>query len=379
MSLFPCHYCKTHPCECTEDTVTLTKRGTVGSSQSSGMDRQSNASEAPLEDRSLRESPQNGPIHFPLVQTTNQNANVEEEIARVTKEINPNNVEEAINRVTKELIPNNTKLSQSYLSPATLGASPKQLYIKFLQDLYFVYGALEEELVKESGKTIPWDKLLFKDELFRTDAIGKDLAFFCGPEWKSLLTPSRATNSYTSRIKEIGKTDPDLLLAHHSIRYMGDLQACDALKKRIQRFFNLDGDAGVEFHTFKLINDKQAFVKSYYATIQGFGVEPDLKKRLMEETRTAYQLNLNIYWELTHAGDGDDGNSNSAKNILLSLAFLVVLFLAVGVFIWHHKKAPEPIPIQQGCKILKAPDSQWEYIMNMLKELNCNIRSKLGY
>jgi len=361
MSLFPCHYCQTHPCECTEDTVTLTKRGTVGSSQSSGMDRQSNASAAPLEDRSLRESPQNGPTHFSL-DATNRNANLEEEIARVTK----------------ELIPNNTKLSQSYLSPATLTASPKQLYIKFLQDLYFVYGALEEELVKESGKTIPWDKLLFKDELFRTDAIGRDLAFFCGPEWKSSLSPSRATNSYTSRIKEISKTDPDLLLAHHSIRYMGDLQACDALKRRIQRFFNLDGDAGVEFHTFKLINDKQAFVKSYYATIQGFGIEPDLKKRLMEETRTAYQLNLNIYWELTHAGDGDDGNSNSAKNILLSLAFLVIIFLAVGVLIRYYTR-PAPVPIQQGCKIQKAPDSQLENIINILKEISCNIRSKLGY
>lgn len=187
--------------------------------------------------------------------------------------------------------------------------TPKDLYITFLQNLFLIYSAMEHELTNlKLSPSFPLEELLFAEKLFRRSAIARDLKHFLGPGWKAKMTSTRATDNYVARIKEVGRTDPDLLLAHHSIRYIGDLQTCDKSRTRARRLFGLSastpkiGDAelnpGVAFHVFEGIENKRNFEKEYFEKIRGLNLSPEINKKIAKEAKVVYQLNMNLYWEL---------------------------------------------------------------------------------
>lgn len=186
--------------------------------------------------------------------------------------------------------------------------SPKDLYMRFLQSLYLIYGALEHELESPTvAPSFPLHEILFKEQLFRRSALERDLTYYLGPGWKSKLTSTKATDNYIARIKEVGRKNPDLLLAHHSTRYIGDLQSCDKSRARTRRLFGLpfhpqggDGElnSGVAFHVFEGIEDKQKFLDEYFQKIRAFDLPPEVNRKIAREAKVVYQLNLSLYWEL---------------------------------------------------------------------------------
>jgi len=199
--------------------------------------------------------------------------------------------------------------------------SPKEIYIRLLQSLYLIYSSMERELRREDLVTsFPIEEILFADQLFRRSSLSRDLTYYLGVGWKSKLTSTRATDAYVARIREAAKLDPDLLLAHHSARYMGDLLSCDSSRARVRHLFGLpspciagDGvgtpssispssssssSAGVEFHDFGRIEDKNEFREKYFAKIRELELSPEVSQKLAKESKLVYQLNLNVYWEL---------------------------------------------------------------------------------
>lgn len=184
--------------------------------------------------------------------------------------------------------------------------SPKEIYIRFLQNLYLIYSALEYELQRVKEETsFSLDELIFSEALFRRTAISRDLTFYLGIGWKSQLTSTRATDAYVQRIKQVARTDPDLLLVHHSSRYIGDLQTCDKSAVETRRVFDLQSEtgdaessAGVAFHHFNLVEDKEEFQREYFDRIRRLELPPEINEKMAKEAKLAYQLNLNLYWEL---------------------------------------------------------------------------------
>jgi len=216
--------------------------------------------------------------------------------------------------------------------------SPKDLYVRFLQSLYLIYSALEHELLNAHLTTYPLNDVLHADQLFRRSALSRDLTYFLGVGWKSKLTSTRAADAYVTRIREVAKADPDLLLAHHSARYIGDLQTCEKSLVRTRRLIgppsgnrqNSDADsnpaaavdlnAGVAFHVFENVKDKEKFQTDYFSRIRGFDLSPELNRKIAKEAKVVYQLNLNVYWELQNvAPKADETQLDSRYQSLLSL------------------------------------------------------------
>ena len=68
------------------------------------------------------------------------------------------------------------------------------------------------------------------------------------PAFEDQISP--ATQLYVDRINYLAQNDPDLLVAHAYVRYMGDLNGGQVLSRSIARTYNLDTEDGIHFYKF---------------------------------------------------------------------------------------------------------------------------------
>lgn len=160
--------------------------------------------------------------------------------------------------------------------------------------MYFTYTALEEEI--ERNKDHPeFAPLYFPTELHRHDALARDLAYFYGPEWESVVSCSPATQHYVDRIHEVGQTDPALLVAHSYTRYMGDLSGGQVLKKVAQRALKLPPTGeGLEFYHFEGIHSAKAFKQLYRSRMNELELNADTKEKIVQEAVRAFHCNIEV-------------------------------------------------------------------------------------
>ena len=83
------------------------------------------------------------------------------------------------------------------------GVVDKASYRKLVADLYFVYGAMEEEIARL--KDHPVVAPIAFPQLNRREALEQDLAFYFGADWKNQIQPSPSAAAYVaSQFAQIG-------------------------------------------------------------------------------------------------------------------------------------------------------------------------------
>uniref|UniRef100_A0A3Q2FSN4 heme oxygenase (biliverdin-producing) n=1 Tax=Cyprinodon variegatus TaxID=28743 RepID=A0A3Q2FSN4_CYPVA len=167
-----------------------------------------------------------------------------------------------------------------------------------LQTLYFIYSAMEDEL--ERNKDHPYlAPIYFPTELYRREALAQDLQYFYGADWESLISPSAATKLWVKRIREVGKKDPGMLLAHCYVRYIGDLSGGHLLNNVAKKVLKLPATGeGLKFYTFEGITSQKGFKQLYRSKLNEVDLEMETKVSIVEEAVRAYDFSLK-------KGDGD--------------------------------------------------------------------------
>tara|TARA_B100001996_G_scaffold194217_1_gene148709 strand:+ start:214 stop:876 length:663 start_codon:yes stop_codon:yes gene_type:complete len=183
----------------------------------------------------------------------------------------------------------NTKFVSSFLR----GVVDKEKYSQLIANFYFVYRAMEEEIQKLRGDST-LGKLLFT-ELERVPALEQDLRYFYGPIWRSIVVPTEQCQVYVNRIHEVAKNDPELLIAHHYTRYIGDLSGGQILKKIAQRAL---GSQGLNFYDFPKIDDKKGFKASYKSMLDTLDLDQHQINAIIVEANYAFRLNMYMFEEL---------------------------------------------------------------------------------
>ena len=84
----------------------------------------------------------------------------------------------------------NTKFVSSFLR----GVVSEENYRGLIANFYFVYRAMEEEISKH--KSDPTIGQVYYKSLERTNSLERDLRYFYGPNWRSIVVPSEATQKY---------------------------------------------------------------------------------------------------------------------------------------------------------------------------------------
>jgi len=175
------------------------------------------------------------------------------------------------------------------------GVVEKTSYRKLVGNLYFVYGAMEEEMDKLQDHPIV--SKIYYAELNRKQSLEKDLLFYYGPNWRQEVKISAAGRAYVDRIHEIAGWNPELLVAHSYTRYLGDLSGGQILKKIAQNAMNLQ-DGGTAFYEFADIPDEKAFKNTYRQAMNDLPIDQATADRIVEEANAAFGMNMKMFNEL---------------------------------------------------------------------------------
>uniref|UniRef100_H3A602 heme oxygenase (biliverdin-producing) n=1 Tax=Latimeria chalumnae TaxID=7897 RepID=H3A602_LATCH len=205
----------------------------------------------------------------------------------------PVDLSEALKVATKEVheLAENTDFMRNFQK----GQVTLEEFKLVTSSLYFVYLALEEEI--ERNKDHPcFTPVYFPAELHRREALENDLAYFYGPEWQSQIQCPEATRQYVERLHAVGQHEPELLVAHAYTRYLGDLSGGQVLKKIAQKVLQLPSTGeGIQFFTFDAISSPMKFKQLYRARINSLEMDAETQRRVLEEAKQAFRLNMAVF------------------------------------------------------------------------------------
>ena len=183
----------------------------------------------------------------------------------------------------------------SFVASFLRGVVSKESYKKLVKDLYFVYRTMEEEIDKLEDDPIVSQINL--PDLKRVNSLERDLRFYYGPIWRSLIMPSKACANYVSRIKCIAIEDPKLLVGHHYTRYLGDLSGGQILRGIAEKALGLK-DEGLYFYDFDNIPDAKAYKAGYRGVLNSLDLNQNQVDEIIDEANYAFRLNMDMFNEL---------------------------------------------------------------------------------
>lgn len=168
-----------------------------------------------------------------------------------------------------------------------------------MASLYHIYEALEQEIERNRDNPV-FAPLYFPEELHRRPALEQDMAFWYGPRWQEAIPYTAAMHRYVQRLQQVGRTEPEVLVAHTYTRYLGDLSGGQVLKRIAQKALDLPSSGeGLAFFTFPNIANATNFKQLYRSRMNALEMTPQVRQRVVEEAKTAFLLNIQVRgWQL---------------------------------------------------------------------------------
>ncbi|WP_031508494.1 heme oxygenase (biliverdin-producing) [Streptomyces megasporus] len=188
--------------------------------------------------------------------------------------------------------------TSAFMSDLLGGRLGVEAYVRYTEQLWFVYRALEGEADRLANDPVAGPFL--RPELARTAALERDLTHLHGGDgWRGTLAPLPATAAYADRIARVARDWPGGYVAHHYTRYLGDLSGGQIIRDRAERTwgFARKGD-GVRFYVFDGIPNPAAFKREYRESLDALPVDDLERQRVVEECRRAFALNTAVFREL---------------------------------------------------------------------------------
>lgn len=180
------------------------------------------------------------------------------------------------------------------------GTACCESYLLLLNDLLPVYQAMEDQVVRLSEERHPVISLFHFPELFRQEALLKDIAYI------QELTghhdspqPSSYAMNYANRINELGAHAPDQIVGHLYTRYLGDLSGGQILARIASRSMGLSPKHGLDFYEFPEIENVSSMKTRFRAAMDHMEVLPEADpEAIIEEAIIAFNFNISIFQNL---------------------------------------------------------------------------------
>ncbi|XP_061829284.1 heme oxygenase 1a [Nerophis lumbriciformis] len=187
----------------------------------------------------------------------------------------------------------NTELMLSYQK----GKITLPQYKLLLCSLYEIYKVLEEELDKNCAHPAI-APIYFPQELDRLESLESDMEHFFGPDWRGKVVVPAATHVYTQRLRQVGKENPTLLVAHAYTRYLGDLSGGQVLGKITQKSLGLSGKKGLSFFSFPGVSSPNRFKQLYRSRMNNMDLSQEEREAVLEEAVAAFDFNTQVFDDL---------------------------------------------------------------------------------
>ncbi|WP_202874031.1 heme oxygenase (biliverdin-producing) [Kribbella speibonae] len=178
----------------------------------------------------------------------------------------------------------------SYLAALTKGRLDLTAYAVLVAQHAVIYESLERLAHGFAGDPVAGPFVL--PELDRHDALRSDLAYLHS-RGIQIGEPTEATLRYAERLAELAAW-PGGFVAHHYVRYLGDLSGGQAIGRLIATEYGLTpGGEGVRFYVFEGISPKP-FKDRYRTLLDEAPFTADEQERILDEVLVAYRLNVEV-------------------------------------------------------------------------------------
>ncbi|MBB3675128.1 heme oxygenase (biliverdin-producing) [Modestobacter versicolor] len=175
------------------------------------------------------------------------------------------------------------------------GRLPRTAYAALLAQTHLVYDVLEQAVAAQAR--VPEVQPFLHPGLVRLPSLAADLEHLLGPAWREALVPLPATQRYVDRLREVAFDSPARLVAHHYLRYLGDLSGGQVIRRLVGRAYGLELD-GVRFHVFDALGKAKPFKDAYRAALDAAPWTPEEQDQLIAEVAVGYRLNAELFRDL---------------------------------------------------------------------------------
>jgi heme oxygenase len=176
------------------------------------------------------------------------------------------------------------------------GRLPREDFARFTSQLWYLYQALDAGAARLREDPIVGPFL--DPRLDRSDALTADLELLVGADWRDRIQPLPATTAHVERIALLAGTWPAGYLAHHYLRYLGDLSGGQVMGRAAQRAYGLT-DAGVRFYRFDGIPSGREFKDHYRRLLDAAPWSQDERLRIIGEVGRGFRMSEALFEDLS--------------------------------------------------------------------------------
>lgn len=164
-----------------------------------------------------------------------------------------------------------------------------EAYLLFAFNLLPIYETLEAALLERAD--LPAVAGLLHPELERRALLARDVALLAGTHPSVALRLRPASIAYRRRLERVAGHDPERLLAHAYVRYLGDLSGGQVLRRLLARTPGIGPDA-VRLYEFPGLDDLGRAKTAYRRTIDAARAHLRDPVGVIEEACEAFRLTI---------------------------------------------------------------------------------------
>ena len=164
--------------------------------------------------------------------------------------------------------------------------------------LWFIYDALETA-VRRVAET-PLGSAVADPRLERRAALDNDQANMLGSDWRDKVRILPATARYVARLESLREDEAARVIAHHYVRYLGDISGGQVIAARLGTLYDIDRDA-LQFYDFSAIGKIPPYRASYRRQLDELGLTDEQRDMLIVEAKDAFAFNSAVFADLAHA------------------------------------------------------------------------------
>lgn len=185
----------------------------------------------------------------------------------------------------------------SFMTQLLRGDLGTSEFIRLQEQSWLFYTALETA-ARACGSD-PRAGQILDPRLERTDALAYDLDVLHGhTHWRGNIHPTPATAAYVQRLDEVAGTgDFPRLLAHHYVRYLGDLSGGQIIARMMTTHYGIGEDA-LTFYRFNDLGKLKPYRDSYRAALDRLTFTGEERGGLLREASDAFAFNQNVFASL---------------------------------------------------------------------------------
>lgn len=189
--------------------------------------------------------------------------------------------------------------SSRFITELLQGRLSVDAYTALIAQYHPIYASLEQVIAQHAAH--PHLAPFADPALTRTAALDADLTALVGPDWRAQTADGRlptlsATQAYLDHLDTVASSDPLDALAHHYVRYLGDLSGGIIVARLIQRHYGVP-DGALTFSRFPIESPKR-YKDIYRARLDALRLTAAERAHLLAAAAHAFALNTALFDDL---------------------------------------------------------------------------------